>query len=399
MKKYLLLLITLLMTSNIYAQSLYTAKSYIEQGRYLDAAKQLRPLADGGNAEAQYLAAKLFFEGKGVQKNEQQGIKYATLSADQGYTDAILIIFNYYGETMKERKKALSILTTYMEKLPNLKTGIIGYLAGLYYQLGWDGEIKEDYGWSLIEKTDIFKNAQASNEPSDIMNSYWEYQIKKEKCNNEIEYVEKLFSSGNNSQILAFTNYIVISNFNNDYKGFIKKSQELANQGNTNAAIILLAYYESHNKTMNFIKQKQELAKIAINGNSPMGASLYAKYKRFPCAGDKHQYGTIIWVRPEDGLAGVLAEVNCRLSQVKKKIATMNSETHLFWQQVSAQQLPSLYDTYHKATGDYLRFLSYFWGSDGVYSNAYRYPNWSKHTGVVDSAAHGSLLLLTTINF
>ena len=52
------------------AQSLSYAKSLIEQGKYLEAAKQLRPLADGGNAEAQYLAATLFFDGKGVSRSE-----------------------------------------------------------------------------------------------------------------------------------------------------------------------------------------------------------------------------------------------------------------------------------------------------------------------------------------
>ena len=38
------------------AQSMSTAKYYYEQGKYLEAAKQLRPLADGGNAEAQAMA-------------------------------------------------------------------------------------------------------------------------------------------------------------------------------------------------------------------------------------------------------------------------------------------------------------------------------------------------------
>ena len=57
------------------AQSVNYAKSLIKEGKYLEAAKQLRPLADGGNAEAQYMAAKLFFEGKGVTKNVNQGIK------------------------------------------------------------------------------------------------------------------------------------------------------------------------------------------------------------------------------------------------------------------------------------------------------------------------------------
>ncbi|MBQ9640161.1 MAG: sel1 repeat family protein [Bacteroidaceae bacterium] len=58
------------------------------KGNYTEAAKCLRPLADGGNAEAQTLAAQLFFEGKGVTKNEAQGVKYATQAAKQGHEDS-----------------------------------------------------------------------------------------------------------------------------------------------------------------------------------------------------------------------------------------------------------------------------------------------------------------------
>ena len=81
---------------SMHAQSVSYAQSLINQGRYLDAAKQLRPLADGGNAEAQLLAAQLFFEGKGVAKNNAQGVKYASLAADQGNEDAMLLLVGHY---------------------------------------------------------------------------------------------------------------------------------------------------------------------------------------------------------------------------------------------------------------------------------------------------------------
>ncbi len=103
------------------AQSMYMAKQYYNQGKYLEAAKQLRPLADGGNAEAQTMAAKMFFEGKGVTKSNDQGVKYATLAADQGYEDAILLLADYY--TAKDRQKAVNLLKTSLEKFPRLKDG------------------------------------------------------------------------------------------------------------------------------------------------------------------------------------------------------------------------------------------------------------------------------------
>ena len=114
------------------AQSVSYAKSLIEQGKYLEAAKQLRPLADGGNAEAQAIASYLFFEGKGVQKNEQQGLKYATLAADQGNEGGVSNLCNYY-ENKGDRAKAISIAKNYTDKFPQLLKGRLGWILGERY--------------------------------------------------------------------------------------------------------------------------------------------------------------------------------------------------------------------------------------------------------------------------
>lgn len=83
-----IIVITLLLSFSIhlFAQqgNLNSAKELINQGKYLEGAKLLRPLADGGNAEAQELAAWLFFSGKGVTASNEQGIRYATKAAEQG---------------------------------------------------------------------------------------------------------------------------------------------------------------------------------------------------------------------------------------------------------------------------------------------------------------------------
>ena len=107
------------MTNHVNAQSLSYVKSLMEQGMYLDAAKRLRPLADGGNAEAQVMAAQLFFEGKGVAKNNAQGLKYATLAANQGNEEAIMLLVNYYWNS--NPSKAYEVLKNYTEKHPYLK--------------------------------------------------------------------------------------------------------------------------------------------------------------------------------------------------------------------------------------------------------------------------------------
>ena len=97
------------------AQPISQIKQMIEQGQYKQAAQKLRPMADGGNVEAQYLAATLFFEGHGVQKNETQGIKYATMAADKGYFDAIVLLFHHTTET-----KRTALIGKYSQKEPDL---------------------------------------------------------------------------------------------------------------------------------------------------------------------------------------------------------------------------------------------------------------------------------------
>ena len=65
------------------------AKYLIENGDYKEAAIILRPLADKGNAEAQYMASQLFAQGKGVVKSTQQSERYLRLSAQNGYAPAM----------------------------------------------------------------------------------------------------------------------------------------------------------------------------------------------------------------------------------------------------------------------------------------------------------------------
>ncbi|MDO4165210.1 MAG: hypothetical protein Q4D56_12645 [Bacteroides sp.] len=62
MKRITLSIMVLLIAGALNAQSyqLNRAKSLIDNKQYTEAAKTLRPLADGGDAEAQYLAAMLF---------------------------------------------------------------------------------------------------------------------------------------------------------------------------------------------------------------------------------------------------------------------------------------------------------------------------------------------------
>ena len=175
-----------------HAQSMYWAKKYYEEGKYLEAAKQLRPLADGGNAEAQYMAAKLFFNGQGVQASETQGIKYATLAADQGYEQAIELIVNKFAK--KGDNRTYTIAKKYTDKHPYLKKGIVGWIMAAGLIDGKLGAAKdEDTGWKMLEENDNFKKWIKEYNNAKI---YWEYKARKAGKNSIDELAEHYYNIG-----------------------------------------------------------------------------------------------------------------------------------------------------------------------------------------------------------
>lgn len=147
---FLIAMLALIQAGTMSAQSLSTAKMYIEQGQYVNAAKQLQPLADGGNAEAQYLAAELFFDGHlKTAKVEEQGVKYATMSADQGYEKAVCLLALHYFQ--KDDKKLYSILMSYIDKFPEMKKGEPGKMLARCYMAGIGCMGSADLAWQTIE--------------------------------------------------------------------------------------------------------------------------------------------------------------------------------------------------------------------------------------------------------
>ena len=148
-KCIIVIVVAFLYSASVTAQSLSYVQSLIGQGRYLEAAKQLRPLADGGNAEAQVLAAKLFFEGNGVQKNEQQGMKYATMAANKGNGDAVVLMADYYSSKGNDAK-AYQTLDKYVTQL-NAWKGLLGVEYAKYLIQGKGVEKNPVRGYQLME--------------------------------------------------------------------------------------------------------------------------------------------------------------------------------------------------------------------------------------------------------
>lgn len=118
---FVTIIFTLLFNICSFAQqgNLNRAKQLINQEKYLDGAKLLRPLADGGNAEAQELAAWLFFTGKGVVASGEQGVKYATMAAEQGRSWALSMLITHHCSN-SQTDKAREVFGKYATRFPEM---------------------------------------------------------------------------------------------------------------------------------------------------------------------------------------------------------------------------------------------------------------------------------------
>lgn len=76
------------LTDQLLADSLSDAIRASDEGNHAKAAKLYKPLAEKGNAVAQFKLASMYYSGKGVTKNFKQAFKLYRLSAEQGHTVA-----------------------------------------------------------------------------------------------------------------------------------------------------------------------------------------------------------------------------------------------------------------------------------------------------------------------
>jgi len=65
---------------------------------YATALRELRPLAEQGNAEAQSNLGVMYDKGKGVTQDYREAVKWFHKAAEQGYADAQLILGAMYFE-------------------------------------------------------------------------------------------------------------------------------------------------------------------------------------------------------------------------------------------------------------------------------------------------------------
>ena len=90
------ILITALCSMLCAAADLDSAKRAYQGKDYAKAFKEVTPLADQGDSDAQCLQAKMYFAGQGVLKDTDRAVKLFKLSAAQGNSDAQFFLGSWY---------------------------------------------------------------------------------------------------------------------------------------------------------------------------------------------------------------------------------------------------------------------------------------------------------------
>lgn len=256
-----------LITYSINAQSLNRVKTLLEQGQYREAAVMLRPLADGGNAEAQFIAAQLFFEGKGVTANEAQGTKYASLSADQGYEDAMLLLLK-----RSKSPQTFQLAKKYVDQHPYLKKGKIGIiLAECYIKGGLGTEKNEVLGWRIIEDSDLFDQMMQDKK---VLSNYWRFRMIQAGKDCFEDYADLLYKKGSFIRYSKLVSYIEEVVYNSSAQQLKSKAEG----GNPWAMARLAKVYDEQG----YDEIAKLWAKKAVDAGSAYGRAVMEKYNYVP---------------------------------------------------------------------------------------------------------------------
>src|SRR5689334_13987732 len=64
------------------------AFSAIDKGNYAEGFRLFRECAERGDAEAQYMLGEMYYDGKGVDQDDQQSVQWTRKAAENGLTEA-----------------------------------------------------------------------------------------------------------------------------------------------------------------------------------------------------------------------------------------------------------------------------------------------------------------------
>jgi len=97
LQRFSLYAFTILLCANFSAGAdLASAKLAYQEKDYVTAFKELTPLAEKGNADAQFILAKMYWKGEGVLRDPDQAMKWFKASAAQGNPDAQFFLGSIY---------------------------------------------------------------------------------------------------------------------------------------------------------------------------------------------------------------------------------------------------------------------------------------------------------------
>jgi protein-disulfide isomerase len=92
-RSLVLSVLTFLIVSVVAARAdLHAGRQAFEKGDYATALKELRPLADKGNPQAQMLLGKMYLSGRGVPRNVNQALQWLTPAAEHGNREAQFLL-------------------------------------------------------------------------------------------------------------------------------------------------------------------------------------------------------------------------------------------------------------------------------------------------------------------
>ncbi len=90
--------LSLIATSQLTGADLLTGVSAFQKGDYATALRELRPLAEKGDAAAQAMLGLIYYQGKGVQQDYREALSWYFRAADRGDTSAQLALGSMYSQ-------------------------------------------------------------------------------------------------------------------------------------------------------------------------------------------------------------------------------------------------------------------------------------------------------------
>ena len=177
-KKIKILIVTVFLTAfgGVTYASFTDGLNAAIEGDYKTALKEWQPLADQGNASAQFNLGLMYENGRGVLKDDKQATKWFRKAADQGDAEAQFMMGNLYnsGDAVdRDHLKAFKFWTLASDQGHSEAQG---KLAGMYIH-GISVEKDMSKAKELIEKLYANDDIDISNRAKKVWDKFelWKY--------------------------------------------------------------------------------------------------------------------------------------------------------------------------------------------------------------------------------